>query len=226
MDESTVVLVKDLLIKNIIFEDGTSVSEFSLRLLDYGDDNTVFGDNPDTDENPDAEEQSDSSDNKPDSVSNHTISLIGYDADGNVVSTDILNYTLKNGQAYRNDELLGSGDACLDQPGELGNYPFEISGKGITQVKLKFHNDVTGNQPADPNFAINGVCFSLEKLPSKLPKYLSIPYIEEHLTNFIDELQREYKFSPGDIRQNLQKFIELRCNAIFSATMSMDYQAI
>jgi len=148
------------------FETGATVSEVLLWLLDYGDEN-------------------------PTEASRISVSLVGMGYKDQVVATDTLSFKMDEGQAYRDGELFGSGDACLDQPGELGNYQFKLSGTGITKFRLKYKSNQTGSQPSDPNFAIGEVCFTFETLPSKLLRHLPKQYISDLLNDFISNLRHK-----------------------------------
>jgi len=202
------------------FENGVTVTDFSVQLFDYGDDFPDFEPNAETvdekanetaDESEDkletgseiSAETSNESEEKSETASEISLSLIAFDAKERLVSTDTLIYTMKEGEAFRDEQPFGTGDACLDQPGELGHYTFEISGKGINQVKLKFNN--TDNQPLDPNFALGKVCFTLEKLPNKLLSSLPKEYVSDHLNEFIDEVQHKQfsGLSKAEIRNRL-----------------------
>ena len=56
---------------------------------------------------------------------------------------------------------------------------------------MEYYNNETGRQPSDPNFAIGNICFSLERLPSKLLRTLPKQYISDHLHEFITNLRRD-----------------------------------
>jgi hypothetical protein len=43
----------------------------------------------------------------------------------------------------------------------VGNHEYQVTGTGMTQVKLLFNNDKTGNKPSDPNIAVGKVCFTV-----------------------------------------------------------------
>jgi choice-of-anchor C domain-containing protein len=168
-------------------EQGKMFSYFMLHLKDFGDLNKQ-------------------------NASAHSIFLVGYNASDEIVSIDSLDYSSKKGKAYRNGELLGKlskiGDACKAQVGDVGNYQYQISGGGITKVKLEFYNNKTGNKPSDPNFAVSEVCFTTvpetEALPSQLLHSLPKNYIGEHIDEFINELKaREFSQIRGFIYEYL-----------------------
>jgi hypothetical protein len=114
-------------------------SNLSLRLLDFGDLNKA-------------------------KASEHVVSLVGYDANGHIVSTDIFSYTSKGKKLYQENVLLGNrlkiGDACSAQPGDVGNRPYAVAGSDMVLVRLEYYNNKTGNKPSDPNFAVGDLCFT------------------------------------------------------------------
>jgi len=141
-------------------------STFSLRLLDFGDMNTA-----------DADE--------------HSISLVGYDAKGNIVSSDKLSYISKDGKAYIGEQSLGNlskiGDACTAKSGDVGNYPYKIEGEGITTVKLLFNNNKTGHKASDINFAIGDLCFTVVPIPKGLPATLPRVLPRDYISDIVNE---------------------------------------
>ena len=118
------------------FAPGTSVSEFSLRMVDSGDFNLSR-------------------------ATSHSVKLVAYNASGDIVDEDELSYTSTD---VRNPPgLTVTGDACTAQPGEPGNYTFEVSGAHITRLELHASNNgLPANKPSDPHIAFNDLCFVLE----------------------------------------------------------------
>ncbi|MDM8564028.1 choice-of-anchor C family protein [Candidatus Halobeggiatoa sp. HSG11] len=151
-------------------------------------------------------------DYNPNNASQHSISLVGYNDQEKLVIKDTLSYT--------NSNFSGTGEACKDELGQIGKYPFEITSSGITKVKLEYYNNKTGKKPSDDRFAIGNICFTLERLPSKLLKYLPRDYVSEHVGEFIDDLQydRISKFPRDYIIRNLirlqNKFIREYVNGL------------
>ncbi|HFQ92828.1 MAG TPA: hypothetical protein ENK32_02380, partial [Anaerolineae bacterium] len=119
------------------FAPGVTVSDFSLRMLDYGD---YF----------------------PNAQTSHTITLTAYDADDNVVDSDTLSFTTTGGRLPRGGsagDLWYTGDAGAAE-GQPGNYVYSVAGNGIARLALSFTADgVSG--AADPYFAMTDVCFTV-----------------------------------------------------------------
>jgi hypothetical protein len=92
------------------FAAGTTVSQFSITMLDFGDYN-------------------------PTSSDYHEVRLAAYDADGYLVDEDVLAYD--SVPKINPPEHRYTGDACYAMPGDLGNYTFEVAGAGITWVVLE-----------------------------------------------------------------------------------------
>ncbi len=116
------------------FAPATSVSEFSLRMADYGDFN-------------------------PGSATTHSVKLVAYNASGDIVDEDELSYT----SAATVNPLGVTGDACTAQPADPGNFTFRVSGSHITRLELRSSNNGSSpNEPSDPNIAFNDLCFVLE----------------------------------------------------------------
>ncbi|HAS46573.1 MAG TPA: hypothetical protein DCS93_39185 [Microscillaceae bacterium] len=118
------------------FENNAAVKNFSMQMLDFGDYNAA-------------------------KANVQSVILVGYNANGDVVDTDSLIVTKTS-----HGNLKLTGDACSAQPGEPGNYTFNIVGDGITKVKVLYYNDGTnqygGNRPSDPNIAIGNICFKMD----------------------------------------------------------------
>jgi len=96
------------------FAPGTSVSNFSLHMLDYGDYN-------------------------PSLATSHYVSMTAYDANDNIVSLQEVQYTTEPGSLISNlyGDLKFTGDATAS-PGQLGNWTWNVSGSGIVKVVLEF----------------------------------------------------------------------------------------
>ena len=96
------------------FAPGTSVSEFSLHMLDFGDYN-------------------------PTESKKHLATMTAYDASGAVVSKHELSYPSNgdNGSTVYGN-LLVSGDAVTASPGQPGNWTWRVTGEGIVKVVLAF----------------------------------------------------------------------------------------
>jgi len=133
------------------FENGKIVTDFSITMFDFGDYN-------------------------PARAESHKIELVGYDAYGNVVATDTLEYTSSSATNPRTSNEFGdlylTGDACDAEEGEAGLYNFNIANaEGIKTVKVLYHNDGTnsygGDRPSDPNIAFGEVCFDIEDEPEE-----------------------------------------------------------
>ncbi|HZM84996.1 MAG TPA: hypothetical protein VFF31_00440 [Blastocatellia bacterium] len=116
------------------FAPGTSVSEFSLRIVDHGDFN-------------------------PGHATSHSVKLVAYNASGDIVDEHELAYTSTNAT----NPLGVNGDACTAPPGEPGNFTFNVSGSHITRLELRSSNNgPSPNEPSDPLIGFNVLCFVLE----------------------------------------------------------------
>lgn len=133
------------------------VSNFSLKLADYGDYN-------------------------PGKATSHYAALVAYDAFGREIMRDEISHTTKKPTpaptpAQRslnlstNRKTLGAaGDYCLAQEGEPGNYTFTVRGDAIAKVELVFENNsggiYGGARSSDPNIAIAAICFTTKAAPT------------------------------------------------------------
>jgi len=117
------------------FAPGTSVSNFSLHMLDYGDWNTSLS-------------------------TAHYVSMTAYNANGFVVAKQELSFTSPPDIAPRSSDLYGdlwlSGDSTSAQPGQPGNWTWNVSGAGIVRVVLEF------GAGYDPNIALDTLTFTPE----------------------------------------------------------------
>jgi hypothetical protein len=99
------------------FTPGTTVTNFSLHMLDFGDFN-------------------------PSLSTAHYVSMTAYNANGFVVGKQELSYTTPAEGTPRSSNIYGdlwlSGDAITAQPGQPGNWTWNVSGSGIVRVVLEF----------------------------------------------------------------------------------------
>jgi hypothetical protein len=95
---------------------GTSVSEFSLHMLDYGDWNVPAD-------------------------ASHYVEMVAYNGNGAEVDRQELTYTSPEVTVPRSSDIYGdlwfSGDAS-GLPGQPGNWTWNVTGSGIVQVVLEF----------------------------------------------------------------------------------------
>jgi hypothetical protein len=117
-----------------------TVDSFRLRMLDYGDHN-------------------------PAGATQHSVSLVAYDAAGVEIDRDTLSYTStadtlpRDGNGAPGD-LYYTGDACSAAPGQPGNYTFVLQAAGIVRVALEFtHNGDPSYAVSDPGIAFTDLCF-------------------------------------------------------------------
>jgi hypothetical protein len=115
------------------FTPGMQVQDFSLHMLDYGDWN-------------------------PSLSTSHTVSLVGYDANNNVVAQQVLQYTsaaqaVPPGPSAYGD-LAVTGDGITALPYQPGDWTWHIAGQGIVKIKLDF------GAGYDPNIAFDALNFS------------------------------------------------------------------
>lgn len=117
------------------FAPGTSVSSFSLHMLDFGDFN-------------------------PTNSTSHYVSMIGYDVNNAVVSIQELSYTtpaeINPTSSDKYGDLRSTGDAILALSGEPGNWMWNVSGSGIVRVVLEF------GAGHDPKIAFDTLTFTTE----------------------------------------------------------------
>jgi hypothetical protein len=100
------------------FSPGTTVSQFSVAMLDFGDYNPTLS-------------------------AHHEVRLTAYDANGALVDEDVLSY--QSTPKTNPPEYKSSGDACTAQAGQPGNYTFEVVGPGITWVVLEITAGIDPN---------------------------------------------------------------------------------
>jgi len=115
-----------------VFTFDYTVSEFSLRMLDFGDYN-------------------------PTHATNHLVTMTAYDSYGNEVGTvDTLQYTSsKETNPGKPGGLYLTGDACDAVEGDPGNWLWEVSGSGIVSVELIVVEGL------DPKIAFDNLCFTI-----------------------------------------------------------------
>jgi len=117
------------------FAPGTSVSNFSLHMLDYGDWNVP-------------------------SDTFHYASMTAYNSSGVVVAKQELSFTSPPMPIPRSSNIFGdlwfTGDAITARPGEPGNWTWNVSGSGIVKVVLEF------GAGFDPNIAFDTLTFITE----------------------------------------------------------------
>jgi hypothetical protein len=128
------------------FPTGTTVTQFSLRLSDWGD----FLPNGAA----------------PDGALAAT--LAGYDAAGDQVAASTFTFhsassAVTHRPSLEFGDLFIAGDACSASDGQPGNARFEITGQGIARVEFSF-----ANLPStDPLVALSSVGYTLsDRLPS------------------------------------------------------------
>jgi hypothetical protein len=121
------------------FADGFTVTEFSVRMLDFGDFN-------------------------PRADINHSIVMTAYNAAGVPVGIQDLTYTTDPERLPDNSPEWGNmqihGDALLAQDGDPGRWTWRVTGDAIAKVVLRF--DGVG---FDPNFAFDSLSYTTEICP-------------------------------------------------------------
>jgi len=119
------------------FAPGTSVSNFSVHMLDFGDLNPTLN-------------------------TNHYVSMTAYDVNGVVVTKQELSYTTLAEALPTSSNLYGNlqttGDASTS-PGQPGNWTWNVSGSGIVRIVLGF------GVGYDPNVGFDLISFTTECLP-------------------------------------------------------------
>jgi len=121
------------------FAPDLSISYFSIRMLDYGDLNRAR-------------------------ATEHSVALVAYDINNNVVNSSTLSFTSTadpnptSGSAG-NLQVTGDATAALGQP---GNFSFDIFGSGITQLEFQFSSNI-GEGSSDPNIGFTALCFQVEE---------------------------------------------------------------
>jgi hypothetical protein len=121
------------------FAPNTTVSYFSLRLLDFGDFN-------------------------PRKASWHEVALVAYDAQGNEVNSDILHF--EGEPEVLPPSLWLTGDAVTANEGDPGKYTFTIEDSNIVRIEMQYSSDSTVNPtgPTDPKIALALLCFRTESV--------------------------------------------------------------
>jgi hypothetical protein len=117
------------------FASGTSVSNFSVQMYDFGDYNPTFS-------------------------ANHYVSMIAYNAQGVEVARHELSYTTPPERSPTSSNIYGdlqvSGDATQALPGQPGNWLWNVSGNSIVRVVLSF------GAGYDPNTGFTLLSFTTE----------------------------------------------------------------
>jgi hypothetical protein len=113
------------------FAQGTTVSNFSLRMLDFGDFN-------------------------PTANTSHLVTMTAYNASNFVVSSQQLSYTTVGTTSPQYGNMFVAGDAIAAQPGQPGNWTWNVSGSGIARVVLEF------GLGHDPNIGFDTLTFTTE----------------------------------------------------------------
>jgi hypothetical protein len=120
------------------FDQGISVSDFSLHMLDFGDLNMPLTLPPTT---------------------NHYVSMEAFDAGGTRIDLDELSYTTPAIRNPRESSQYGdlriNGDAVSAPHGMPGNWTWHVAGPGIRTVVLKF------GEGFDPNVAFDLLYFTV-----------------------------------------------------------------
>jgi hypothetical protein len=122
------------------FAPGVSVTNFSLRMLDYGDLNLPVNLPPET---------------------SHYVSMTAYDVSGNPIpnAKQELSYTTPADKNPRSSSLYGdlrfNGDAVSAPLGQPGNWIWHVSGNGIVKVVLEF------GAGYDPNIAFDLLSYDI-----------------------------------------------------------------
>src|SRR5690606_6194291 len=98
-------------------------------------------------------------DYNPSGATEHNASLVAYDANGQVVSEDVLSFT-SDGTIVKDVGLWVTGDASA-AIGQPGNYYFVVEGEGIASVELQFSSNL-GDGPSDTKFGFSVLCFQPE----------------------------------------------------------------
>jgi hypothetical protein len=114
------------------FAPGMTITNFSVQMHDYGDWNPTLS-------------------------TSHYVSMIAYDANGNIVSKEEISYSTLaevNPRSSSYGDLWYTGDAVAPL-GQLGNWIWNISGNGITKVVLTF------GAGYDPNIAFDLLSYNV-----------------------------------------------------------------
>lgn len=115
------------------FAPGTSVTSFSLHMLDFGDWN-------------------------PTKSTKHRVVMKAFDSSNTVVDVQKLRFSSDgkefNGYSPKYGQLIITGDAVTAQPDEPGNWTWYVSGNDIVKVKLRF------GKGYDPNIGFDNLEFT------------------------------------------------------------------
>lgn len=118
------------------FAPDTFVDYFAVTMLDFGD----FNQNGATE---------------------HSVTLLAYDINNDLVATDTLAFTSDGMTIPRSGsagDLFFTGDAITAVEGEPGRFTFIASAENIVRLEIEFSSNVD-NQPTDPFFALAVLCF-------------------------------------------------------------------
>ena len=122
---------------------GRTASSFGLRIIDFGDWNGSSN------------------------ATWHQVSLVGYNENGDVVDSDVLEYTTDDQNRPTSSQfgnLYYSGDALVAEDGEPGNRAYVVEGEGIVRVELTFDNNVDTGVASDDFYGIHLMCFDSEEI--------------------------------------------------------------
>lgn len=130
---------------------GATANYFSVRMLDFGD----FTPNLET---------------------LHQAALLAYDANNNVIASDILQFDSEganNSHSSIAGDLYITGDAVTATDGQVGNYTFKVYGTDIVRVEIQFSSNL-GAGASDPNIGFADLCF-VETSPPNPPTNTPTP---------------------------------------------------
>lgn len=125
------------------FAPGTTVTEFSLHMLDYGDLN-------------------------PGGATQHTVILEAINRIGNIIDQSILSFTSDsaiNPRSGSAGDLFFTGDAMTAAAGEPGNFLFSVSGAHIAMVRLLYIHNGELAGASDPNIAFDTLNVNFVPVP-------------------------------------------------------------
>ena len=131
------------------FDPSITVTSFSIRMVDYGDNFTYV---------------------MPYSQNTHEVKLVAYNSEGDDVSTDSLIFTSTGYGTTLADgtPLSTAGDACLATTGQPGQWIFIVSGQDIERVELQFipvfltEWGVWWSVSTEADVAFDDICFTYD----------------------------------------------------------------
>ena len=182
------------------FAPGVTVSEFSLRMLDFGDDNPNLNE------------------------TDHFVKMTARSANGMILSRQQLRYITNEGTTFAplngwGELVNGAGDAANALPGEPGRWTWTVSASGISTVELQIHR--LGD---DPFIGFDSLSYRTDSLPKILGEATRVDFSTIPPGGSVEGMN---KVVPGlniDAVRNAVSILESQPPHAFSAPVPPDSQ--